>query len=187
MLDGSRMISLRTTAISAISTTARTCTTLSCRSASTNSECLNSSAMCRSGRPHRGCQPVGLAVVRETGVMWANMLVLFCLSLIPVVTEWLRDFYRQPIPAASFGIVGLAAALSYSALVRSIIRANGRESAVAIAIASDVKGYVSLVMYAAGVGLAFVAVWIAYVLYAAVAVMWLIPDRRFTRRPARGS
>jgi uncharacterized membrane protein len=128
------------------------------------------------------------ATTRINGaVMWANMLVLFCLSLIPVVTEWLRDFYRHPIPAASFGIVGLAAALSYTALVRSIIRANGRESAVARAIASDVKGYVSLVMYAAGVGLAFVAVWIAYVLYAAVAVMWLIPDRRFTGRAAEGS
>ena len=115
-------------------------------------------------------------------VMWANMLLLFCLSLIPVVTEWLHSFYPHPLPAASFGIVGLAAALAYTALVRTIIRANGRDSVVARAIASDVKGYVSLAGYAAGVGLAFVAVWISYVLYAGVAVMWLIPDRRFTRR-----
>jgi uncharacterized membrane protein len=114
--------------------------------------------------------------------MWANMMLLFCLSLIPVVTEWVRGYYPHPLPAASFGVVGLAAAVSYSVLVRTIIRANGRDSAVATAIASDAKGYVSLVLYAAGVGLAFVAVWISYVLYAAVAVMWLIPDRRFTRR-----
>ena len=71
-------------------------------------------------------------------------------------------------------------------LVRAIIRANGRDSTVGMAIASDIKGKVSLVLYAAGVGLAFVEPWIAYVLYVAVAVMWLIPDRRFTgnrRRP----
>ena len=123
------------------------------------------------------------ATTRISGaVMWANMALLFCLSLIPVVTEWLRTFGREPLPTAFFGVVGLAAALSYTVLVRTIIRANGRDSAVATAIASDVKGYVSLAGYAAGVGLAFVAVWISYVLYAAVAVMWLIPDRRFTRR-----
>jgi uncharacterized membrane protein len=122
------------------------------------------------------------ATTRISGaVMWANMFLLFWLSLIPVVTEWLHGFYREPVPAASFGVVGLAAALSYTMLVRAIIRANGRNSAVARAIASDVKGTISLVMYAAGVGLAFVAVWISYALYAAVAVMWLIPDRRFTR------
>jgi uncharacterized membrane protein len=115
------------------------------------------------------------------GVMWANMVLLFCLSLIPVVTEWLRGFYREPLPAASFGVVGLAAAFSYYALVRAILRASGRDSAVAMAVSSDAKGKVSLVLYAAGVGLAFVAVWIAYVIYVAVAVMWLIPDRRFTR------
>ena len=61
------------------------------------------------------------------GVMWANMVLLFCLSLIPVVTEWLRGFYREPLPAASFGVVGLAAAFSYYALVRAILRASGRD------------------------------------------------------------
>ncbi len=115
------------------------------------------------------------------GVMWANMLLLFCLSLVPVVTEWLRNYYQEPLPAASLGVVGLAAALSYTLLVHAIIRANGRESLVGRAISSDVKGTASLLMYAAAVGLAFVDVWIAYALYAAVAVMWLIPDRRFTR------
>src|SRR6266550_6330426 len=122
------------------------------------------------------------ATTRISGaVMWANMLLLFCLSLVPVVTEWLHDFYRYRLPTASFGIVALAAALSYSALVRAIIRANGRDSLVGMAISSDLKGTLSLVLYAAGVGIARLSVWIAYLLYAAVAVMWLIPDRRFTR------
>ena len=126
------------------------------------------------------------ATTRISGaVMWANMLLLFWLSLIPVVTEWLHDFYSEHLPAASFGIVALAAAFSYTALVRAIIRANGRDSLVGIAISSDLKGNLSLLLYAAGVGLAFVSVWIAYALYAAVAVMWLIPDRRFTRGAAR--
>jgi hypothetical protein len=64
-----------------------------------------------------------------------------------------------------------------------LIRANGKDSHVATAIASDVKGYASLGMYAAGVGLAFVSPWISYALYAAVSIMWWIPDRRFTRTP----
>ena len=119
------------------------------------------------------------------GVMWSNMFLLFWLSLAPVVTEWIRNFPTRPLPVASFGVVSLAAALSYGLLVRTIIRANGRGSLVGRAISSDLKGNISLVMYAAGVGLAFVSVWIAYALYAAVAIMWLIPDRRFARTTRR--
>jgi uncharacterized membrane protein len=113
--------------------------------------------------------------------MWANLFLLFWLSLIPVLTEWLRDEYRHALPAAAYGAVALAAGIAYAILVRALIRANGRDSAVAQAIGSDVKGYVSLVLYAAGVGLAFVSPWISYALYAAVAMTWFIPDRRFTR------
>jgi uncharacterized membrane protein len=113
--------------------------------------------------------------------MWANLFLLFWLSLIPVLTEWLRDEYRHALPAAAYGAVALAAGIAYAILVRALIRANGRESAVAQAIGSDIKGYASLVLYAAGVGLAFVSPWISYALYVAVAVMWFIPDRRFTR------
>ncbi len=115
-------------------------------------------------------------------VMWANLFLLFWLSLIPVLTEWLRDEYRHPLPAAAYGMVALAAAIAYTVLVRALIRANGRDSAVATAIASDAKGYASLGLYAAGVGLAFVSPWISYAIYAAVSVMWFIPDRRFTRK-----
>jgi TMEM175 potassium channel family protein len=113
--------------------------------------------------------------------MWANLFLLFWLSLVPVLTEWLRDEYRHPLPAAAYGAVLLAAGFAYSILVRTLIRANGRDSAVARAIGSDVKGYASLVLYAAGVGLAFVSPWISYALYVSVALMWFIPDRRFTR------
>jgi uncharacterized membrane protein len=113
--------------------------------------------------------------------MWANLHLLFWLSLIPVLTEWLRDEYRHPLPAAAYGAVALAAGVAYAILVRALIRANGRGSALAQAIGSDVKGYASLLLYAAGVGLAFVSPWISYALYAAVALTWFVPDRRFTR------
>ncbi len=125
------------------------------------------------------------ATTRISGaVMWANMLLLFCLSLIPFVTEWLRGNAQEPVPVASFGVVALAAAGSYSLLVRALVAANGRASLVGTAIASDLKGYLSLALYAAGVGLAAVSVWLSYAMYVAVAVMWLIPDRRFTRGSA---
>jgi uncharacterized membrane protein len=114
-------------------------------------------------------------------VMWANLFLLFWLSLIPVLTEWLRDEYRHALPAAAYGVVALAAGLAYWILQRTLIQANGRDSAVAKAIGSDLKGYASLVLYAAGVGLAFVSPWISYVCYVAVSIMWFVPDRRFTR------
>jgi uncharacterized membrane protein len=113
--------------------------------------------------------------------MWANLFLLFWLSLIPVLTEWLRDEYRHALPAATYGIVALAAGFAYAILVRTLIRANGHSSAVAEAIGSDIKGYSSLVLYAAGVGLAFVSPWIAYAMYVTVALMWFVPDRRFVR------
>ena len=121
------------------------------------------------------------AAERVSGAaMWANLFLLFCLSLIPVLTEWLRDEYRHPLPAAAYGAVALAAGFGYAIRARALIRANGPDSAVAAAIGSDRKGYASLALYAAGVGLAFVSPWIAYGCYVAVAVMWFIPDRRFT-------
>jgi uncharacterized membrane protein len=127
------------------------------------------------------------------GVMWANMALLLCLSLIPVTAEWIRDAYSSAdrlsavdrasdlhLSVSFFGVVGLAAALAYYVLVRAIIRANGRESLVGTAVHADLKGKVSLALYAIGAAVAFVNVWVAYALYVAVAVMWLVPDRRFT-------
>lgn len=114
-------------------------------------------------------------------VMWANLSVLFWLSLTPVMTEWVSKQYHHSLPAAGYGIVGLGAGFAYSVLVRSLIRCNGRDSAVARAIGDDRKGYTSLVAYALGVLLAAVNPWISYALYTGVALMWFIPDRRFAR------
>jgi len=111
-------------------------------------------------------------------VMWANLFLLFCLSLFPIVTAWVGRFPRHSVPAMSYGLVGLAAGLAYTILVRMIIRVNGSDSAVGRSVGGDAKGYASLVLYASGMLLAFVSPWIAYGLYAGVAVMWFIPDRR---------
>jgi uncharacterized membrane protein len=122
------------------------------------------------------------AAERVSGaVMWTNLFLLFWLSLIPVLTEWLREEYEEPLPAAAYGLVLLASGFAYSLLVRALVRANGRDSAVARAIGSDVKGNISLVIYTVAVPLAFVSPWISYALYVAVAVMWFVPDRRFVR------
>ncbi|HEX3202007.1 MAG TPA: TMEM175 family protein, partial [Actinomycetes bacterium] len=102
---------------------------------------------------------LGAAERMSGAAMWAKLFLLFWLSLIPVLTEWLRDEYRHALPAAAYGAVGLAAGLAYSVLVRALIRANGPDSAVARAIGSDRKGYASLALNAAGIGLAFVSPW----------------------------
>ena len=93
----------------------------------------------------------------------------------------MREEYEYPLPAVGYGLVAIVAAVAYSFLVRKLIRVNGRDSAVARAVGSDLKGYASLAMYAAGVVLAFVSPWIAYALYVAVALIWFVPDRRFSR------
>jgi uncharacterized membrane protein len=116
------------------------------------------------------------------GVMWANLHLLFWLSLIPVLTEWIGEHYRDIAPAAAYGVVLLGAAVAYTFLTLAIIRADGRTSRVAAAIGRDVKGRASLVVYVAATGLAFVSPWISYALFAGVAVLWFIPDRRLSRR-----
>ena len=115
------------------------------------------------------------------GVMWSNLHLLFWLSLIPVATEWIGENYEKTAPAATYGLIGLGSAVAFTILVRAIIRADGTASPVATAIGRDTKGNVSLVTYAAATGLAFVSPWISYALFAAVAVMWFIPDRRLSR------
>jgi len=114
-------------------------------------------------------------------VMWSNLLLLFWLSLLPIFTGWVGSFPDHSVPAGVYGIIGLGSALSYWILVRAIIRANGPESRVARAIGSDVKGRLSLLLYGSGAALAAVSPIISYVLYAAVAVMWFVPDRRLER------
>jgi uncharacterized membrane protein len=115
------------------------------------------------------------------GVMWANLHLLFWLSLIPVLTAWIGEHYREHAPAATYGVVCLGAAIAFMILTRAIIRADGSDSLVATAVGRDYKGRVSLLAYAAAIGLAFVSPWIAYALFVGVAVMWLVPDRRLSR------
>ncbi len=112
------------------------------------------------------------------GVMWSNLHLLFWLSLFPVVTGWVGLFPGAAVPSAFYGVVGLASAFAYWILVRAIIRANGADSQVARRIGSDLKGKLSPVLYAAGVGLAFATPIAADLVYAAVAAMWFVPDRR---------
>ena len=128
-------------------------------------------------------------LLRSTGrisgaVMWANLHLLFWLSLIPVLTEWVAKFYRAHLPASAYGVVTAAAAVAYWVLVRAIIRSDGEGSVVAQAVGSDVKGKASILLYLLGVGLAWASPWIAYAFYVAVALVWFIPDRRLTGEAA---
>ena len=110
--------------------------------------------------------------------LWANLHLLFWLSLIPFVTGWMGENHFHQLPVALYGVVLLMAGVAYAILVRILVRHHGHESALARAIGSDFKGIVSLVAYVAAIGLAFVHEWLAMALYLAVAIMWLVPDRR---------
>jgi len=119
------------------------------------------------------------SVKHVTGaVLWGNLHLLFWLSLIPFVTGWMGENDFHKLPVALYGVVLLMAGLAYTILVRVLIRHHGHESALAKAMGSDSKGNVSLVAYVAAIGLAFVHESIAMALYLAVAIMWLVPDRR---------
>jgi len=111
-------------------------------------------------------------------VMWANLALLFCLSLVPVVTAWVGDNPRAPWPAALYGVVLLLAGLAYVVLERSIIALEGPGSELARAVGRTYKEKLSPVAYAVGIPLAFVHPWLADGVYACVALTWLIPDRR---------
>jgi Predicted integral membrane protein len=115
------------------------------------------------------------------GILWTNLHLLFWLSLLPFVTGWMGENHTAAMPVALYGVVLLLAAAAYSILEAAIIRSDGKASLLARAIGRDLKGKLSLVGYALGIGLAFVAPWAAQTLYAAVALMWLIPDRRIER------
>src|SRR5262249_41517624 len=115
------------------------------------------------------------------GVMWANLHLLFWLSLIPVLTEWIGENHDKTAPAATYGFVCFGAAVAFTTVVRASLRADGGSCWVATAIGGDPKGRLSLLGYAAATALAFVSPWIAYALFVALALIWFIPDRRFSR------
>jgi uncharacterized membrane protein len=111
-------------------------------------------------------------------VLWANLGLLFWLSLVPFVIRWIDESGFTPLPTAAYGIVLACAAVSYNILQRQIIAVNGRESRLAVALGNDRKGKLSIVLYLAAIALAFARPWIAIVLYVAVALVWFVPDSR---------
>jgi uncharacterized membrane protein len=112
------------------------------------------------------------------GVLWANLHLLFWLSLIPFTTAWLDESHLAALPAALYGAVLLMSALAYSILVRALIGVHGRDSLLARAIGDDRKGWISVALYVAGMALSFWRPWAGALAYVVVAMMWLIPDRR---------
>ncbi len=114
-------------------------------------------------------------------VLWANLHLLFWLSLIPATTAWVGDTNFGSWPVAVYGIDLLCAAIAYFILTKSLVRLHGRESVIATALGKDFKGKVSVVIYSVAVALSFFNSWSACVLYLLVAIMWLIPDRRIEK------
>jgi uncharacterized membrane protein len=115
------------------------------------------------------------------GILWANLHLLFWLSLFPFTTGWMGENHLAPTPTAVYGFVLLMAAMAYYILQRAIIAQQGRDSLLALAIGGDWKGKLSPVLYFLAIPLAFVNPWIASGLYMFVALLWLIPDRRIER------
>ncbi len=118
------------------------------------------------------------------GIMWANLHLLFWLSLVPFVTGWMGESPHAPLPTALYGVNMLMAGISYLILQSAIVASQGEESMLAAALGSDLKGKLSGVAYAASIGLAWVSCWIAWGIFVAVALAWLIPDRRIERKLA---
>jgi uncharacterized membrane protein len=116
------------------------------------------------------------------GILWANLHLLFWLSLTPFATGWMGRNNFAPLPTAIYGVVLLLAAVAYTILARMIMAAQGPHSKLKEALGGDAKGYLSMAMYASAIPLAFVNRWLAYTIYVAVALMWLVPDRRIERR-----
>lgn len=115
------------------------------------------------------------------GILWANLHLLFWLSLFPFMTGWVGENPRAPMPAAVYGFVLLMAAIAYYILQRAIIVQQGPGSLLAAAVGNDRKGKLSQLCYFAAIPLAFVSPWISNGLYVFVALIWLIPDRRIER------
>ena len=120
------------------------------------------------------------------GTLWANLHLLFWLSLIPFVSGWMGENRFAPVPTALYGGILLLAASAYLLLQREILVREGPSSILAAAVGDDWKGRVSPLLYVLGIALALLRPWIAGVVYASVALMWLVPDRRIERKVAHG-
>jgi uncharacterized membrane protein len=114
-------------------------------------------------------------------VLWANLHLLFWLSLLPFVTGWMGENHFGSLPSAMYGSVLLMAAIAYWILARSLMAAEGTESLLKKAVGKDYKGTVSVLMYAVAIPVAFVSPWISQLVFVVVALTWLVPDRRIER------
>jgi uncharacterized membrane protein len=114
-------------------------------------------------------------------VLWANLFLLFWLSLFPFVIRWIGEVGFTALAVSAFGVILLLAGLAYYLLERALIAAEGEGSTVAKAVGRKTKEWISVALYAAAVGVAFVSPWISVAIYVAVAAAWIIPDRRFER------
>jgi uncharacterized membrane protein len=114
-------------------------------------------------------------------VLWANLFLLFCLSLVPFLIRWIGEAGVTAMPVAAFGVVLLLAGAAYYLLERALIAAEGEQSKIATAVGAKTKEIMSVTLYAAAIGIAFLSPWISVAIYLGVAAMWLVPDRRFER------
>ena len=115
------------------------------------------------------------------GVLWANLHLLFWLSLIPFVTGWMGENHFDPVPVAAYGFVLLMASIAYYILTRALVCVEREDSKLGVAIGADRKGMLSTALYAIAIPIAFVQPIIACAIYVTVAVIWLVPDRRIER------
>ena len=121
-------------------------------------------------------------VMRVDGlILWANLHLLFWLSIIPVATAWMGQNLSAPLPTAIYGAALFMPAIAYMLLQWAIVHRHGKQSVLAEALGRDLKGKMSPILYGAGIVLAFVNPWLSIALYVLVAIMWLVPDRRIER------
>ena len=114
-------------------------------------------------------------------ILWANLHLLFWLSLFPFATAWMGENHFSLIPVALYGFVLLMAAVAYYLLTLALIKEHGKESHLAAAIGSDFKGKISVVLYLTAIFLSFISAWLGFAIYIGVAIMWLVPDRRIEK------
>ncbi len=115
-------------------------------------------------------------------VLWANIHLLFWLSLIPFATGWVGENHFTTVPVALYGTILFMAGIAYYLLAHCLAQLHGKESALAQALGRDRKGILSVIIYATGIGLSFVNSWLGFTMYVLVAAMWFIPDRRIEKQ-----
>jgi uncharacterized membrane protein len=124
-----------------------------------------------------------LQAIRQVNgrILWANLHLLFWLSLIPFVTAWMGENHLAALPVALYGTVLMLAGMAYFILTRTLISHHGKDSTLAIAVGEDLKGKLSVIIYAVAIAISFINTWIPCALYVLVAAMWFIPDRRIEK------